>query len=88
MFEAQHVIRADIVVLAQGLEVTDGHFVDAVLIPGIDLLGRAQHVGDGALLQVAILPQLAEDFPILLHANTSFIDVISRRSIFTSKEVY
>ena len=45
--QAEHVVRADIIVFAQRAQVTYRHFVDPVFIPGIDLLRGAQHPGEG-----------------------------------------
>ena len=66
----QHIVRADAVILAQRAQVADRHFVDAVFISGIDLLGGAEHARDGALLQVPVLAEFAKDFPIFLHGGS------------------
>lgn len=48
--QAQHVIRANVVVFAQRAQVAYRHLVDAVFIAGIHLLGGAQDAGHDALL--------------------------------------
>ena len=65
----------------------DGHFVDAVFIPGIDLLGGAEHPRDRDLLQVPVLAELAKDFPVSINIEKDAIkDCYSLRTFYTRCE--
>ena len=85
-FQAQYIVRADAVVFAERAQVADGHFVDAVFIPGIDLLGGAEHTRDGALLQVPVLAEFAKNHPVILHGE--YLISIVMNSIFTPDRAY
>ena len=67
-------IGADLIVLAQPDEMADRQFVHAVFIPRIDLLRRAQHLRQRGLLDVPVLPHLAQDLPIIFHRFRPFFN--------------
>lgn len=81
--QTEHVVRADVVVFAQRPQMADGHFVDAVFVSGIHLLGGAEHMGHRALLDVPVFPQLAKDLPIFLHRITPFRRELHEKYIYT-----
>ena len=65
--QGQDVVGADIVELAKRSKVSDRHFIDAIFIPGIHLLGCTENMSNGTLLEITIFPQFAEYFPIFFH---------------------
>ena len=69
--QPEKIVGADMIIAAQGNQVTDGQLVFPVFITGIYLLRCAEVLGYLFLGQIPVFPKLAYDVYISFHANTS-----------------